>query len=638
MNDGAVAAALRRLALATEDGAAWRDAGEALAAAGEIIDACAALGEAIRLAPQDLAAGRSFASAAVAAGRAEEALARARSLAEAADQPAALLAMARLLADLGRLDQAIVVAEKLAERAPDAFPARAELALLYRRRAADEAAEGALRAALAMSPDDEEMLAALGDLLIRQNRSEAARPHLARVVQLAPEKAERFKELALCHLRLGRQMEARAAAEAAIAAAPDDPQAHRVLSVVLAYCDGVGGEELSAALRRCGALWPRAAPRRFSGDRDPDRRLRVGLLGGAFRRHPTTLLTLRGLEGLDPDSFALHCFSGGGIYDDYTRRWRDIAADWAEIGGDDDRSVAARIQAAGIDILIDMGGYLNNGRLPVLALRPAPVQIKWVGAQFHTTGIAEVDAFISDPHETPSDLAGLYRENLLILPDAYVCYDPPGLDLPVSPLPAAETGRVTFGSFNALMKITPATLDAWADTLGRLPGSRLLLAAPQLTEEACARRLSDEFVRRGVGAERVETLGARPPEEILRARQMVDIALQPFPYCGGVTLLEDLWMGAPGVVLRGDTFAGRHGVSHLGNVGLADWIANTPESYVDLAVAQARDRTALQALRETLRRRLTESPICDRNRFARHFAAALRRAWADRCRRPETPV
>ena len=140
--------------------------------------------------------------------------------------------------------------------------------------------------------------------------------------------------------------------------------------------------------------------------------------------------------------------------------------------------------------MIDIGGYLNNGRLPVLALRAAQVQIKWVGAQFHTAGIAEVDAFISDPHETPSDLVGLYRENLLILPDTYVCYDPPGFDIPVGPSPAAETGSVTFGSLNSLMKITPATLDAWAETLRRLPGSRLLLAAPQLDEEPSARRLS----------------------------------------------------------------------------------------------------------------------------------------------------
>jgi protein O-GlcNAc transferase len=259
----------------------------------------------------------------------------------------------------------------------------------------------------------------------------------------------------------------------------------------------------------------------------------------------------------------------------------------------------------------------------VLARRPAPVQIKWAGAQYHTTGIAEVDYFITDRNGTPPELASLYGEKLLIMPGSYVCWSPPEEAPEIAPLPAAHNGFVTFGSFNSLMKITAPILAAWATILERVPGSRLLLAAPALGEKETAERLRDVLRSHGIADGRIELRGWMPQGALLAAYNEIDIALSPFPYNAGVTLLEGLWMGVPAVALSGESFASRHGISHLSEVGLPDWAVTTVDDYIERAVAAAADRSGLAALRENLRDRLRSSAICDATGFAEALSAAL---------------
>jgi protein O-GlcNAc transferase len=197
--------------------------------------------------------------------------------------------------------------------------------------------------------------------------------------------------------------------------------------------------------------------------------------------------------------------------------------------------------------------------------------------------------------------------------------------------PRRAGGRVTFGCFNNLAKVTPDVLRAWGRILEAAPHSRLVLRTHALDDpgvrEALLRRL------RGLGLPlgRVELAGSLPHRELLRAYNDIDIALDPFPYTGGLTVCEALWMGVPVLSLGGDSFCGRHALSHLSNVGLPDWAVGTEEDYVREAVRRAADTEALAELRAGLRARVGASPLCDAPRFGASLAEALRAAWHGWC-------
>ena len=253
------------------------------------------------------------------------------------------------------------------------------------------------------------------------HRPAAALGILQKALTRAPNSAALLSAMAMCRLRAGEHDVARALAEQAAVAAPNDWRAQVSLCNVLAYSHGVSGTELCEAMKRFGALLPRdKLPPAFPA---PAKRLRIGLLG-LFHRSPVTALTLRAFEALDRESFEIVCFSTGTNNDAITARYRKLGP-YYELGRLDDAQLAERIRREQVDILIDLTGHLRNGRLAILAKRPAPVQIKWAGAQYHTTGIAEVDYFITDRNETPPELAPFYSEKLLIMPDSYVCWSPP---------------------------------------------------------------------------------------------------------------------------------------------------------------------------------------------------------------------
>ena len=460
--------------------------------------------------------------------------------------------------------------------------------------------------------------------LSRAWRPAAAFKVVEKALAHSPRSARPLIDMAISRLETGEHEAARALAEEAVALAPDDHVAHRGLCDVLAYSPGVSGAELTAALRRCGALLPRGQwPRSFS---PPSQRLRVGLLG-LFHRSPVTALTMRAFEALDRDRFEIICFSAGGNEDEVTARYRKLGR-FHELGQLDDAAFADRICAERIDVLIELTGYLRGTRLAVLAHRPAPVQIKWAGAQYHTTGIAEADFLITDERQTPSRLTPLYGERLLVMPETYACWDPPeDAPEPVT-APLTRNGFITFGSFNSMTKITAPTVAAWGKILGRVPNSRLLLAAPALGEAETADRLRASFRSHGVSGDRLELRGWMPHHALLAAYGEFDIALSPFPYNAGVTLLEGLWMGVPAVALSGESFASRHGASHLAVVGLADWAVDSVDDYIDRAVAAAADAGTLVMLRGQLRARLQSSALCDAPRFASALSTALEQAVA----------
>jgi hypothetical protein len=335
--------------------------------------------------------------------------------------------------------------------------------------------------------------------------------------------------------------------------------------------------------------------------------------------------------------FSIVCLAQNASSDWMARRFRALSREWHDVDALNDAALAARARELGIDILIDLGGYGDAGRMAACAHRMAPVQIKWVGMQNHSSGLPEMDWIMTDRWETPPELEQFYSERPLRLADGYVCYSPPPYAPDVGSLPALRNDHVTFGCFNNLAKITPAVIATWSAILHRVPNARLILKAHQFADAPTADRYLAEFAAHGVSPERIEFRGPSKHRAFIGEYNDIDIVLDPFPYTGGLTTCEALWMGVPTVTVPGETFSSRHSMSHLSNAGLADWVAPNLPAYIKLAAAKVLDVDALASLRSRLRAQVRASPLCDTPRFGRNLGAALRFAWREWCTDREAP-
>lgn len=418
-----------------------------------------------------------------------------------------------------------------------------------------------------------------------------------------------------------------------LAADPADLRARSNLLMLLNYQPDIEAEAVFAEHLEYGRIISSAVPvmdARRDGC-DPGRRLRVGYLSADFREHSVAAFIEPILKYHDRERFEVCCYSYLPTPDATTWRLRGVADLWRDIDGLPDTEVARQVREDETDILIDLVGHTGNNRLAVFAAKPAPVQMTYLGYP-NTTGMYTIDYRITDPIADPTGEESYHSEKLLRLEGCFLCYQPDPRAPGVAPLPSLQNGYVTFGSFNNYSKINRRVLQVWADVLKSVPESRLLLKCPALTDAHARERIVREMQSLGVGAERLELLGhTKTRAEHLALYARLDIALDTFPYNGTTTTCEALWMGVPVIALIGQHHAGRVGASLLHAVGLADWLADSPEAYVKLAQDRAADQGGLAQLRADLRRRLTDSALCDATRFVRGYEAALRAAWSEAC-------
>ena len=313
-----------------------------------------------------------------------------------------------------------------------------------------------------------------------------------------------------------------------------------------------------------------------------------------------------------------------------SERIKGLCAGWRLVSGFSDKVLAQRIHQDAIDILIDLSGHSAHNRLPVFGWKPAPVQVSWLG-YFATTGVAEMDYLIADPWTLPESQEEHFTETIWRLPETRLCFTVPDEVVPVSLLPALSNHCVTFGCFNNLSKINDEVVALWSRILKAVPGSRLFLKFQQLGEKSVCQHVAQRFARYGVEESRLTMEGYDARVAYLSAYHRVDIGLDPFPYPGGTTTVESLWMGVPVLTLAGERFLSRQGVGLLMNAGLPDWVAKDKEDYVARAVKHARDLPRLALLRSRLRQQVLASPIFDAERFAGHFEDALRGMWKKWC-------
>jgi protein O-GlcNAc transferase len=545
--------------------------------------------------------------------------------------------------DQGKLDEAVACFRRalaLNISFPEAYN---NLGITFKDQERLDDAVASFRRAVELKPDYAEAHGNLGATLIEQGKVDEAVASSRRALELKPDYAAAHGNLGGAAIQQGKVDDAVASYRRAMELKRDFAAAHSNMLFALQYRDGATPSALAAAHQEYDHLHAeplRAAwrPHENARDRAPSagwsRPLRFGFVSPDFGRHPVGFFLIRALENLDRGQCQSVCYSTRFLHDDLTARFHAAAALWRDVVGLNNDQLVQRIREDRIDVLFDMAGHTAGNRLLAFARKPAPIQITWLGYE-GTTGLAAMDYILADRYTIPPGSESAYRERVLRMPEGYACFDPPTNAPEPGPLPAIANGYVRFGSFNNLAKITPRVVEVWSKLLDRVPRSRLVLKYRGLGERSVRERYQGMFTTLGLDPARLDL---EPPScyaEYLAACGGVDVALDTFPFGGGVTTCNALWMGVPVVTCPGETFAGRHCLSHLASVGLTETIARDLDEYVEIAASLAGDLPRLSALRAGLRARMAASPLCDGKRFAANLMRVLRDAWREWCERVE---
>ena len=532
----------------------------------------------------------------------------------------------------GALDEAVAAYREALRSNPGNAEAHNNLGTALQAQGVLDEAAASYREALRLNPGNAEAHKNLGGVLQSQGRLSEAIACYRQAIALKPDYHEARNNLAIALDFCGQRDEAIEAYRELMNLRPDYATAHSNYLMCIHYSPSYSQEAL---FREALAWGERHAPPELrmippANVPDPERQLRIGYVSADFRTHPVGYFIEAVLGAHDKSQVEVFCYANQRLNDDITERLRQFADQWRDISSLSDDEAANLVRRDGIDILIDLSGHTGHHRLQLFARKPAPVQATWMG-YYATTGVRAMDYIIADRFVLPPEEERFFVEKPARLPYSYLCFTPPQLDIEVSSLPALAAGVVTFGCFNGIVKITPEVVRLWAEILRAVPNSRLFLKTMALGASTVRDRYQEMFAERGISPDRLMFSGGSSRAELLAAYNQVDIGLDPFPFNGGTTTVEALWMGVPVISLKGDRFAGHVSESILAATGLAEWVAESEEAYVAKAAGWAADLPKLAELRKTLRQRLLSSPLCDGKGFTRGLEAAYREMWRNWC-------
>jgi protein O-GlcNAc transferase len=540
--------------------------------------------------------------------------------------------LADALAKSGQLDAALAEARRAIELRPDFHLAWNNLGNVYLALQRPEDAIQAFQKSVATHPDYADGYYNLGNAYRMANRLEDSAMAFTSATRAKPDYFMAYNNLAIVQKEMRDLSNAMSNFHFAMHLRPDHPTPHSNYISTLHYPQNIDPAMIFSEHITWNARHARRVARHiqpYSNDRSADRPLRVGYVSADFREHSVGFFLVNLFENHDPNQFEIFCYSDSPKPDHMTELLRAKSKTWRQTAALEPEQLAEKIRADKIDILIDLSGHAGGSRLPTFALKPAPVQITYLGYP-DTTGLQTIAYRFTDALADPvGETERFHTEQLLRLPRTFLSYWPNPKSPDVSPLPSQSGAPFTFGSFNALAKITPAMIDLWSKLLRAVPTTRLIIKSHSgLTEPSARKRLLDVFASCGISAGRLQL---HPQTQTLTHHlelyNSVDLALDTFPYHGTTTTCEALWMGVPVVTLAGARHVSRVGVSLLTNVGLSQFIAQSPDQYIDIATQSARDPAALTNLRGSLRETLRKSPLLDGKQFARDVESAYRRVW-----------
>ncbi|MDB5878213.1 MAG: Tetratricopeptide repeat protein [Variovorax sp.] len=522
-------------------------------------------------------------------------------------------------------------------------------------------------------PDDPQLLCNVGLHAFRQKRYDQASALLSRAVALNPGHASSQLHLGLVHAAQHRYAQALACYGEALRAEPGSAEIHFSIGCCLhadqRLAEAHGAFERALALdaghfgarsnlvftqhylthfdpmanrlqaERVHAILsskPTSVrlPAVHPGALDADKRiLRVGLVSPDLNTHPVGFFLEAMLAALPPGEIALYAYAKSRVYDALSARLRPAFAVWHQVVDWSDAQLMQTVVEDGIDMLIDLAGYTKGNSLACFAHRLAPVQLSWLG-YFSTTGLATIDCVLADPICVPSGEERYFTEQVVRLPHSRYCFSPLKTPLIERRLPSLRQPGVTFGCYQALAKINDRVLGAWGRILAAAPNARLRIRSAHLDAPAVVSALRSRMQALGLPLDRVDTLPPLDYDAYLQSHSDIDVLLDTFPYPGGTTTAEALYLGVPTLSLALPGMLGRQGEAILKNGGLAHWVCADEAEYVDKASAIGRGEPFWLAEAAELRTRapahVASSPLYDAPRFARDWLDALRRVWRER--------
>lgn len=383
------------------------------------------------------------------------------------------------------------------------------------------------------------------------------------------------------------------------------------------------GRRVDAWAKSCGVTLP------LNNVKDPQRKLRVGFVSGDLRKHPVTNFLLPFWDGLDRDHFELVAYSTTFLNnDDVTQHLRETALLWRQVDALSNVELARLINDDAIDILFDLSGHTTYNRLPAFALRPAPVQISWIGYP-GTTGLTQMDYRLL--YSTVAKSKGLQEQltERIMFIETRKLFEPHPQSPAINPLPALSNGYITFGSFNRPKKINDSVLQVWAKVMTASPQAKLLLGF--MTDKGLVASVKKRLLNLGVREDQLIFRGLAEIDEYLAYHHEIDLLLDAFPYTGGTTTNHGAWMGVPTLTIAGKTVAGQQGVDIMRAYRLDEFVVADEEEYIRKALYWRDHPEELNAIRLGMRERIPTEKEEGYN-IAGTFQTALREAWGLYCR------
>ncbi|OIQ97451.1 photosystem I assembly protein Ycf3 [mine drainage metagenome] len=538
--------------------------------------------------------------------------------------------------DQGRLSESELSCRNAIKVKPDYAEAYSNLGLALDGMGRLQEAVSAFEKALEYDPENAAMLSNFSVTLNTLSQLTRAEAYLKKALELAPEFVNAHVNLCVNYLAQGRIHDAEAICLKALKIQPDNAEAQNNLLFLMNYSDSYSANDCFEAASQYGLMVAEKADASFSSWRceSQPKLLRIGLVSGDLRQHAVSYFLENLVKHIEPSSLELIAYSTNARQDEVTARLKPYFSGWTSLVGISDKAAAQFIHNDGVHLLLDLSGHSAGNRLPIFAWKPAPVQVSWLG-YFATTGVKAIDYFIADEVGVPKCNKSQFVERIKYLPDTRLCFTAPDAEVVVSALPALANGYVTFGCFQNMAKVGDDVLDLWAEVMRGVPHSKLRWQCKSFRDASVAEGLKKRLLKRGIQPDRIILLGSTLREAYFYAHAEVDMMLDTFPFTGGTTTCEALWMGVPTLTLAGSTLIARQGASLMSAAGLADWVAESKDEYVKKALFFAGDLSKLVYLRAGLRQQVLTSPLFDASRFARNMENVLWEMWRDCEAQPE---
>lgn len=459
-----------------------------------------------------------------------------------------------------------------------------------------------------------------GEALRRLGRLDEAMQSCQRAIAVDPEGADALATLAQVYLDSSLVDESVAAFRRALAVRREHRGATSALVDALKCQPSARADEVREAAAQWGKVfgWSSFTAPELRG---PVRR--VGFLTGPLEETPAGSQLDALLAGWRGEFAQVYVYVNSGSSGPQTERIEKSAAKVRRTVGLDDLTVTSIVHEDEIDVLVDLAGHGEGGRLGVLAQGAAPVQLTWFGGA-GTTGLVQVSGILADGWSLPVGEEGSVTEEVYRMSGPSFGFMPPDVEAHLDVPPCTNEEPFTFGSFNQTKKIGKQTVAVWSEILRRVPGSRLLIKSKNLASGALRRQYLAWFRAQDIDPERIILRQWTTRQAHFASYNQVDVCLDTFPCTGAVTTLESLWMGVPVVSLASPGVWGRQSEAALRCLGMGDLVASDVDGYIDCAVALTTDSVMLAKLRKELRNRMMLSPICDRAAFAERFWEVIR--------------